>query len=73
MDRLRTRPGFRRREVLLLGTVAIATAASLAFAGFHLRQSNQTASASEAVDASGGDHLPDIRGGLCLGRDQARL
>lgn len=70
MDRLRLSPGSRWREALLFATVAIVTAASVAFAGFHLRQSAQTAGARGAIGTNSGAHLPNILEGLCLSRSE---
>lgn len=72
MDRLRSSPGFRWREALLFATVAIVAAASVAFAGFHLRQPAQTAGAPEAIGTSSDTHLPNILEGLCLSRSERR-
>lgn len=72
MDRLRLSAGFRWREALLFATVAIVTAASVAFAGFHLRQPAQTAGAPGAIGTHSGADLPNILEGLCLSRSERR-
>ena len=72
MDRLRVRPGFRWREGLLFAAVAVVTAASVAFAGIHLRQLDQAASASDAIGESGSGHLPDVLEGACLSPSEGR-
>lgn len=72
MDRLRLSRGFRWSEVLLFVAVAIVTAASVAYAGLHLRQPAQTTDAPGATGTSSRAHLPNVLEGLCLSRSGAR-
>lgn len=59
-----TVPG-RWREMLFLGSVAMALAAFGILAALHIRGLTQTASAHYGVE-SGADGLPDVMGNRCL-------